>query len=81
MTFYICTNCDDGELIAEGRIKYRKISGRAMRYEDRESDDYIPICPRCGAEDTLDEAPVCADCGEQMCICVAESGEPERLSG
>lgn len=42
---------------------------------DCEPQEYVTVCPDCGASESFDEAIRCAECLEHPCICTDVAGK------
>jgi len=57
-----------------GTERYQRRSLRGIRHiapENCYPDEYVVACPDCGACESFDDAPHCAECLEYPCICTA----------
>jgi len=74
-----CLRCGYGS--ERGRLEEeshhrRSLPGvRHVAPGDCEPDEYVTVCPDCGAEESFDEAIRCAECLEFPCICTVAASE------
>ncbi len=68
-----CRECGREATAAElGAGAFLTCSLRGIRHGpagDREPDEFVRVCDDCGARESYDPAPVCAECLERPCIC------------
>ncbi len=68
-----CQRC--GHVAERGHLAgppYARQSLRGIHHlapGDCEPDEYVTVCPDCGAQDPFDDAVTCAECSSYPCIC------------
>jgi hypothetical protein len=73
-----CGHIAERRRLGQGPYRRRTLRGiRHLAPGDCEPDEYVTVCPDCGAAESFDEATKCAECGRFPCICTAVAAAPD----
>ena len=73
MNLYRCDDC--GAVVKESSLGYLKtLGGRSGHYDDWIPDEYVSVCPECGADDCMER--ISEDQIEQESFQSAANPEP-----
>jgi len=71
-----CGYVTERRRLADQDHRRRSLAGiRHVAPGDCEPDEYVAVCPECGAVEAFDEAARCAECLEYPCICTPPAAE------
>ena len=71
-----CGHVAERRRLAEAEYHKRSLRGIChLAPGDCAPSEYVRACPKCGAQESFDDATKCAECLEYPCICQTEAAD------